>query len=278
MARRDEGFFSARDNTRLHWQSVLPDTEPTCFVGVVHGYGDHSGRYRRFIDFLAGEGIGVMAFDYRGHGKADGRRGDCAKWTDFVDDLEVFWARLRGMAQGKPTFLLAHSHGGLMAVHWALKHPEGIKGLLLSSPYLKLALDPPALKVFAAKAVGLLIPWMPVPTDISFDQLSRDPEWQKETEADPLYGRKATPRWFVQSTQAQADLAGKGRELTLPLFVTVGSADPIASPAATRAFFDTVGSSDKTFDEREGMRHEVLCEVGKEALWADISRWISAHR
>ena len=278
MARRDEGFFSARDNTRLYWQSVLPDAEPSCFVGVVHGYGDHSGRYRRFIDYLAGEGVGVMAFDYRGHGKADGRRGYCARWEDYVDDLEVFWARLRGAAQGKPTFLLAHSHGGLMALHWALKRPEGVKGLVLTSPYLKLALDPPVLKVLAAKAVGVLIPWMPVPTDIAFEQLSRDPAWQTETEADPLYGRKATPRWFVQSTAAQTALTGRGRELTLPFYLATGGADPIASTPASRAFFQTVGSTDKTYDEREGMRHEVLCEVGKEALWADISRWISAHR
>ncbi len=278
MARRDEGFFSARDNTRLYWQSLLPDKEPTCFVGVVHGYGDHSGRYRRFVEFLASEGIGTMSFDYRGHGKADGRRGFCNKWSEYIDDLEVFWARLRGIAQGKPTFLLAHSHGGLMAVHWALKKPEGIKGLILTSPYLKLALDPPALKILGAKAAGLVVPWLPVPTGIEYEQLSRDPEWQKETKEDPLYGTKATPRWFTTSTQAQAALAGRGRELTLPIYVAPGGDDPIASTAACKAFFDTIGSTDKTYDERPGMRHEVLCETGKEALWADISRWISAHR
>lgn len=278
MTRRDEGFFSARDNTRLYWQSVLPDAEPACFVGVVHGFGDHSGRYRRVMDALAADGIGAMAFDYRGHGRADGRRGYCAKWTDYLDDLEVFWARLRGMAQGKPTFLLAHSHGGLMALHWVLRKPEGLKGLLLTSPYLKLALDPPALKVLAARAVGMIIPWLPVPTDIKFDQLSRDVEWQKETEADPLYGRNATPRWFVQSTAAQAALAGRGQEITVPLWVAAGAEDPIASTPSSKAFFDTVGSPDKTFSAPAGMKHEVLCEIGKEALWAEISRWISAHR
>jgi lysophospholipase len=278
MARRDEGFFSARDNTRLYWQTVLPDSEPTCFVGVVHGYGDHSGRYRRVIDYLAGEGVGAMAFDYRGHGKADGRRGDCRRWADFVDDLEVFWARVRGAAQGRPTFLLAHSHGALMALHWILKRPEGVKGLVLSSPYLKLALDPPALKVMAAKAAGLLIPWLPVSTGISYEQLSRDLAWQRETEEDALYGKKTTPRFFVQSTQAQAALEGKGKQITLPVYLATGGADPIAATATSRAFFETLGSADKTYDEREGMRHEVLCEVGKEALWGDISRWISAHR
>ncbi len=278
MTGRDEGFFSARDNTRLYWQSVLPDAEPSCFVGVVHGYGDHSGRYRRFIDYLAGEGIGVMAFDYRGHGKADGRRGYCTKWSEYVDDLEVFWARLRGTAQGKPTFLIAHSHGGLVALHWALKRPEGIKGLVLSAPLLKVAVDPPALKVFAAKAVGLVVPWMPVPMGFGLDALSRDPAWQKETGEDALYGRNATPRWFVQSTAAQGALAGRGRELTLPMYVVTGSADAIVSTPTTRAFFETIASADKTYDEREGMKHEVLCELGKEALWGEISRWISAHR
>ena len=157
MTRRDEGFFSARDNTRLYWQSALPDAEPTAFVGIVHGFGDHSGRYKRVIDALVADGYGVMAFDYRGHGKADGRRGYCVKWPDFLDDLETFWARLRGMAQGKPTFLLGHSHGALMALHWVLRKPEGLKGLLLTSPYLKLALDPPAIKVLSRSAeVSLL--------------------------------------------------------------------------------------------------------------------------
>lgn len=278
MTRRDEGFFSARDNTRLYWQSVMPAAEPGSFVGLVHGFGDHSGRYRRFTDALVADGHGVMAFDYRGHGKADGRRGYCAKWTDYVDDLEVFWARLRGVAQGKPTFLLAHSHGALMALHWVLKRPEGLKGLILTSPYLKLAFDPPMLKILAARAVGTIIPWLPVPTDIKFDQLSRDLQWQQETEADPLYGRKATPRWFVQSTQAQNALAGRGKDITLPYYVAAGADDPIASTPASQAFFETTASIDRTYEARAGMRHEVLCEVGKEALWSDISRWITAHR
>ncbi len=279
MTRRDEGFFSARDNTRLYWQTVLPEAEPTAFLGVVHGFGDHSGRYRRYMDAMAADGFGVMALDYRGHGKADGRRGYCAKWSDYLDDMEVFWARLRGMAQGKPTFIVAHSHGALMALHWVLQRkPEGLKGLVLTSPYLKLALDPPLFKVLGARAIGTVIPWLPVPTDIKYEQLSRDVEWQKETKEDPLYGTKATPRWFVQSTQAQADLAGRGRDLTVPIYVTAGGDDPIASTPASKAFFDTLASADKTYEAREGMRHEVLCEVGKEAVWADISRWISSHR
>lgn len=279
MARREEGQFSSRDNTRLYWQSLLPDAAPQAFVGIVHGFGDHSGRYRRVMEYLVSQNYGVVAFDYRGHGKAEGKRGYCEKWEDYLDDLEVFWARLRGMNAGLPTFILAHSHGGLMACHWALRKPEGLRGLILSAPYLQLALDPPALKVLAGKLVGLAIPWLKVPTGIAFTQLSRDEAWQRESAEDPLYGRTTTPRWFNTSTAAQAHLAGRGRELTTPLLMVTAGADSIASTPASKAFFDTLGSQDKQYKEYPGMLHEmVLGDLGKEAVWNDITSWISAHR
>lgn len=278
MPRREEGQFSSRDNTRLYWQSLLPDGPPQAFVGIVHGFGDHSGRYRRVMEYLVSQNIGVLAFDYRGHGKADGRRGYAEQWEEFLNDLEVFWARLRGMNAGLPTFILAHSHGALMACHWALRKPEGLKGLILTSPYLQLALDPPALKVLAGKLVGMVIPWLKVPTGITFAQLSTDEAWQRETAEDTLYGRTTTPRWFNTSSAAQTQLAGRGREIVAPILMLTAGADTIASTPAAKAFFETLGSNDKQYKEYPGMMHEILCEKDKEAVWKDITSWISAHR
>ena len=87
MPRRDEGFFASKDGTRLFWRSETTDAEPRAWIGVVHGYGDHCGRYQRPIEAFVKEGFGVLTFDYRGHGKADGARGDCNLWTDFLEDL-----------------------------------------------------------------------------------------------------------------------------------------------------------------------------------------------
>src|SRR5690349_19870755 len=117
--RHDEGFFSARDHLRLFWSSDVPDA-PKAWVGVVHGYGDHSGRYRGPSGHLASEGFGVMAFDYRGHGQADGRRMYCERFEDFVADLQAFWERLRQAAGDGKVFLLMHSHGALMGLRWAM--------------------------------------------------------------------------------------------------------------------------------------------------------------
>lgn len=278
MARHDEGYFSSKDGTRLFWRSSAPDGEATAMVAVVHGYGDHSGRYTRTMDDLAARGFSTLAVDYRGHGKADGRRADCLKWSDYLDDMAVFWGRVREAAGGLPTFVLAHSHGSLIATHWAAGKPEGLKGLILSAPYYKLALAVPPLKLFGAKLVKGIMPGLHIGNELAPDQLSRDPAWQKSTAEDPLYLHVTTPRWFFEHSAAQDRLAGLGSAITQPVLMLAGSADPIASMPAAKAFFDTLASKDKTWKEYTDFRHEVMNEVGREQVIDDISQWISAHR
>lgn len=257
----------------------VPSTGARAHIALVHGYGDHSGRYLPAIEALVAAGFAVHALDYRGHGRADGRRAYAARWSHYVDDLDVFWHRVRAQAQaeGKKAFLLGHSHGGLMAATYAVHRSDGIAGLVLSSPYLKLALTPPAFKVLGARLVGRLLPWLPIATEITPEQLSRDLEVQQAARLDPLYLKVVTPRWFVESTRAQTEAVAAAARLVLPMFVFCGSADEVASAPATRSFFENVGSPDKQFKEYVGMRHEPLNELGREEVFADISRWISSH-
>ncbi len=277
MARHDEGFFTAKDHLRLYWTMDLPDA-PRAHVAVVHGYADHIGRYRPVTEALVAEGLAVHGFDYRGHGRADGRRGFCDKWPDYLDDLALFWERVRKAAGGQKIFLLAHSHGGLMAVHQLVTHGlEGLAGLVLSAPYFKLAITPPALKVLAARVVGRVVPWMPIASELKIDALTRDPEIQRATRDDRLYIRTVTPRWFIESTQAQAQAQAMAVRMTAPIFIFCGSDDGVAAPAAARGFFEAVGAADKKFKEYPGMRHEPLNELGREEVFRDISGWISAH-
>ncbi|WP_163998309.1 alpha/beta hydrolase [Pyxidicoccus caerfyrddinensis] len=278
MARHDEGFFNGRDGTRLFWKSSLPDGEPRAHVAVVHGYGDHFGRYGYVADALLADGFAVHGFDYRGHGRADGRRGYSEAWPHFVDDLETFWERVRKDAGGKKTFMLAHSHGGLMAVKWmGERKVEGLSGVVLSAPYLKLAITPPALKLLAARAVGRLVPWLPLKTELTVEALSKDLEVQRATREDPLYLTVVTPRWFLESTKAQAEAMLLAPKIQAPLFVLCGAEDGVAAPAAARVFFEAAGAADKKFKEYPGMRHEPLNEVGRAEVFRDISGWISAH-
>jgi alpha-beta hydrolase superfamily lysophospholipase len=278
MARRDEGYLTSKDGLRLFWRSAMPDGAPTAMVGIVHGYGDHSGRYLATMDALVAQGLGTIAFDYRGHGQADGKRADVKAWSDYLDDLEAFWRKAREQAAGVPLFLLAHSNGSLIATHWAAQRPAGLAGLILSAPFYALAFKPPAAKLFAARLIKGVLPGLSLSNELNPEQLSRDVAWQQQTAADRLYLHTTTPRWFFETQAAQARLAGLGKELTGPVLMLAGGDDPVAAMPAARGFFDTIAATDKTWKEYAGFRHEVLNEVGKEQVLDDIARWISAHR
>jgi pimeloyl-ACP methyl ester carboxylesterase len=133
------------------------------------------------------------------------------------------------------------------------------------------------LKLLGARLIKGIMPGLKIGNELKPDQLSRDPAWQEETKNDPLYLHNTTPRWFFEAQGAQKRLSGLGSKVTLPLLMVTGTADPIASMPAARAFFETIGSRDKTFKEYGDYRHEVMMEIGKEQVWADISQWISSH-
>lgn len=277
MARFDEGFFTSRDGLRLYWMSERPE-QPRAHVVFVHGYGDHTGRYRPTFQALTAQGFAVHALDYRGHGRADGRRGYCATWPDYLDDLSAFWERVRSTTEGGKLFLMGHSHGALMSVHLRARGGlEGLSGMVLSSPYFKLALTPPRVKLLAARLLARVVPWAPIPTELTPEQLSRDEAVQREARQDPLYNRIATPRWFIESTQAQEKVLALAPGLQLPLFLFTGAEDGVAKVENGRAFFEAVGARDKVYKSYPGMRHEPLNELGKEQVFQDVSNWISEH-
>lgn len=277
MPRHDEGYFSARDNTRLFWRFDAPEGEAKAHVVVVHGYGDHCGRYSPFIDALVQAGFAVHAFDYRGHGRADGRRAFVSIWSHYVDDLDVFLERVKRDAGDKKIFLFGHSHGGLMAVHRVRRDSGLFAGMILSAPYLELAITPPFAKLLLSRTLGKLLPFLPVPSEIEIEDLTRDTKIQEETRRDSLYLRNVTPGWFNESLKAQAAAMTFGPEIKLPSYIFVGDADGVAAPKTARRFFETLGAPDKKFREYPGMRHEPLNELGRDELYKDIIGWISAR-
>ncbi len=277
MARHEEGFFSARDNLRLFWEHEAPEGDAKAHVAIVHGYADHCGRYRTVIDALVRDGYAIHAFDYRGHGQSGGRRGHVDNFHDYIHDLEDFWGRVRARAEGKKTFLLGHSHGALMALVWQRSRPQDLAGMILSAPYLQLAIVPPKIKVLAAKVVGRVVPWLPVASEITPEQLTRDPELLRQVKKDPLYNRNVTPRWFEESNRAQAEAMRDAPSLEVPFFMFCGSGDTVAAPSAAHALFERAGSKDKTFKEYPGMLHEPMNDLGREEVFGDISAWLSGH-
>jgi len=282
MNHHQEGHFSAPDGTRLWFERDVPDGA-RAHVVLVHGYGDHLGRYRTFRDAMVGERFAVHAYDVRGHGRSDGARGAVRAFSDYTSELEAFVRSTHALSGGLPLFIVAHSHGALITLRWlAGAGPEtartlGLRGLVLTSPYLGLAFAPPAWKTTPAVLLSRLIPSLPIPTGLSSEDLSRDPAWQRATDEDPFYGRKGTPRWYTEHTAAQREVMASGAQLRIPLLLMLPGEDRIASAVVSRRWFETLTTPDKRIREWPSMRHEIFNELGKEDVYAETSRWISEH-
>jgi alpha-beta hydrolase superfamily lysophospholipase len=276
-ARHEEGFLNSADHLRLFWQRFTPPRAKAT-VFVLHGAGDHGGRYPALTTALVRAGFQVALLDLRGHGQSDGRRWYIDAFTDYLHDVDAFIAKLSqdGMA-GETLFAVGHSQGGLVLSLWALRHARLLSGLVLSSPWFRLARPPPAAKVLAARLVGRVVPWLPVSSGLDSSQLTSDPELQRWTDRDPLYGRKATPRWFEEAGRAQAEALRRAGELAAPLLVLAGGADPIADASAERVFCDAAASTDKKFVMYDGFRHELFNEVRREEPIGETVAWLTAH-
>ncbi len=276
-ARHEEGFLNSADHLRLFWQRYTPRS-PRATTLVLHGGGDHSGRYPALTSALAGAGFQVALVDLRGHGQSDGRRWHVDGFQDNLADLDAFVAKLsqEGIA-GDQLFLVGHSHGALVAALWGMSRGRHMSGFVLSSPYFRLALRPPASKVLLAKLVGRVVPWLPVDAGLDLRDLTTDEEMRRWTERDPLYGRKTTPRWYEESLRAQIEVLRRAAEFRAPLLVLAGGDDRIADVAAARAFVDAAGSEDKRIVVYEGFRHEIFNEKRRAEPIGEAIAWLSAH-
>jgi alpha-beta hydrolase superfamily lysophospholipase len=275
QAKHEEGFLNSADHLRLYWQRYTPPSARAT-VAVLHGGGDHSGRYPGITLALVEAGYQVALVDFRGHGQSDGRRWYIDTFADYLSDLDAFVAKLSqdGVANDQ-LFLAAHSQGALIAALWGLSRGRHVSGFVMTSPYFRLAKKAPLLKVVGAKLVGRAVPWLPVSTGIRTDDLTSDADFARWTDRDPLYGRKTTPRWFDESMRAQRDALRRAPEWDRPLLVLAGSADGLADTSAMRAFVDAARTDDKQYLVYEGFRHELLNEVGRDRPLQQAVAWLS---
>lgn len=273
-ARHEEGFLDSADHLRLYWQRYTPPAARAT-VAIVHGGGDHSGRYPALTRALVAARFQVALVDLRGHGQSDGRRWHVDAFSDYVSDLDAFVAKLSqdGIA-GERLFAVAHSMGALVTTLWGFSRGRHLSGFVLSSPYFRLALRPPAAKVLGARLLGRAVPWLSISTGLDPADLTSDPELRRWTERDPLYGRSTTPRWFSESRRAQVEVLRRAKEWRAPLLVLAGGADRIADVAAARAFFEAATVDDKRLVVYDGFRHELFNERERARPIADVVSWL----
>jgi alpha-beta hydrolase superfamily lysophospholipase len=278
MTVRDEGPWKRGETPgpTLYFHATSP-SDPRVVVGLLHGYGDHGARYAHVADAWAERGIATMALDMRGHGNAEGRRGHCDRFQEFLDDAAELRRLVSQRAPGLPAVLFGHSLGGLVATSVVLAGPSPWRALALSAPFFWVATAVPLAKRLAGKVATRIAPRLAMSSGLRGKDMTHDAERARAYDDDPLVFKTATARWFTETAAAQARAVANAPSLSLPLLVVAGLSDPVASVPRARAFFDAAGSSDKTWDGREGLFHEVLNEVEWRPIADRFADWILAH-
>jgi len=271
----EENADFAGGKVRLHRRSIIPSDTPWARLMFVHGYGEHSGRYRHAMRWFAERGVACDAFDQRGHGKASGRRGFVRKWDEFLDDTAAALeeeTRLNGA--NIPRIVLGHSHGALIVAIGVIRKLLSADGVILTSPYFRSGVPVSPGKLALVRGVDLVLPWARFRSGMQETWLTSDEEMLAESRADPLLLRAATPRWYLSMLAIQNEARRRAAEFTLPLLCLVGDADPVALPEAGVKFFEQVTSPEKKLIHYPGMLHELLRETGREAVFGDALRWM----
>jgi alpha-beta hydrolase superfamily lysophospholipase len=269
-----DGDFAGAGGCRIYWQAWLPEDASRGALLVVHGYGEHGGRYRTLVDYFVPRGWAVYALDHRGHGRSQGPRGHVRRFAEYVSDLHAFRIRVADDMKEKPIVLVGHSMGGLIAIHYAAEHADGLSGLVLSSPALGLVDGPGAFRVGLARLLSVVLPRASFRGNVDPAVLSRDGAVGRAYAADPLVHGIATARFFVAFQSAIEEAHELASEVRMPVLVLLSGADRLVDAKAAEAFTARIPDECRELIVYPELYHELFNETEKEKVFADLERWL----
>ena len=270
----NESNFNGYDNLKLYYRSWLPSCEPKMVLLVVHGLAEHSGRYASFASHFTDRGFAVFSFDQRGHGKSEGFPGYVNRFSDYLNDLELFYNVFNDEYKNAKTYLVGHSVGGLIATAYAHKHQDSFSGLILSGATIKPGSSLSPAKITIARMLSFLLPKLGVDT-IDTTAVSRDQKVVNTYANDPLvYHGKISARLGAELIGAMQRLTEQVSEIKLPALIMHGTCDHLSDPEGSRLLYDKIGSDDKTLKEYDGFFHEIFNEPEQLQVYRDVEDWL----
>jgi alpha-beta hydrolase superfamily lysophospholipase len=259
----------------LFVRSWQPDAKPRAVVVICHGFNSHSGQYGWAAGQLTASGFAVYALDLRGRGESSGERFHVERIDEYLSDVDALMALVRSREPGLPVFLLGHSAGGVISSVYVLDHQAELAGLVCESFAFRVPAPPFALA--AIKGLSRVAPRLGV-LRLKNEDFSRDPAWVRALEDDPLTKGEVQPAITVAAMVRGTERLDRGfPTIQLPVLILHGTRDKATLPAGSQRFYDRAGSADKTLELYEGHYHDLLADIGKEKVMADVTGWIVAR-
>jgi len=273
-----EWTVKTQDGLDLYARAWTPDSVACGLVGVVHGLGEHIGRYQADAAALTQAGYIVAGFDQRGFGQSQGRKGHTPSLDAYFDDIGRFLEITMQRYPGLPTFAYGHSMGAILLLAYTPLRRPPLAGVIATSPGLKSSIEAQKSKVILVKLLGSALPTLTLQSDIDAQLLSRDPHVADAIVDDPLAHTAITTGWGKALLQA-IDLAYKqAPNFPVPLLLMHGDDDQIAYPEGSQIYAGLAPKAKLTYKEWAGFKHELHTDTDKATIFAAMVAWLDEQR
>jgi len=275
VARATEDRVKGKHGLNVFIRSWLPATPARGVVAIVHGVKSHSGYYQWAAEQFVERGLAVYALDLHGRGKSEGERFYIETIDDYLDDVATLLTLAKSRQRSLPIFLLGHSAGGVISSVYTVDHQAELAGFICES--FAFRVYAPDLALAVVKGLSHIAPRIRV-LDLKNKDFSRDPIAVRAMDEDPLIAGEVQPsKTVAELVRADERLEREFPLIKLPVLILHGTADKVTKPSGSQRFFDTAGSPDKTLKLYEGHAHDLLNDVGRQHVMADIAAWIEAR-
>lgn len=268
--------FEAAPGVKLaeYWWET-PNAKAAVFL--IHGYGEHAGRYQHIADKLATHGYSLYAFDLRGHGKSDGERGFINTFDDFVFDTDAALKRFNALRGDLPAFHMGHSMGGLVLVLYVTSRKLETNGLVFSSPFLKMATEVASVVRALSGVIASVAPKLPM-GDVEAEAISRDIEEVKKYEDDPLvFHGKVVAKTGARMIRATTYARSVVDQIEDPLLIFHGTDDRLAHFDGGEWLYEHAAAEDKTFHVYRDGYHELFNDIERNRFYNELTAWLDEH-
>ena len=258
----------------IYAQAWLPDKDPVSVVNLIHGMGEHSGRYHRWGELFAGSGRALVAMDLFGHGKTEGKTGHVKSYRLLLDQVDLMLERAAENFPDVPRVLYGHSMGGNVAINYAISKDPPVSALIASSPWLRLAIPVSGVEKAFSKITSSLAPGLRVKAKgVTAERLSHDPDHWTDLRNDPLVHRLISARYFYDVVRMGEYALKHIYRINKPFLLMHGNADEITSYKASEEF--VANTSVRTeLKIWEGLRHELHNEFEYREVFGFVVGWL----
>jgi len=273
MDKYHQYFIESSDSTKLFLRS-WECAKPKAVIAIVHGIGEHGFRYDNWAKMLVDNGFSVYTVDYRGHGRAEGKRGFVNSFDDLLNDVDAYLKHVSNKHQSVPLVLYGHSLGGNIVINYTLQRKNIHNLLIATSPWLDLHSPLPKPLLAVAKLLHKLFPNLIMNSTIKAKILSHDKQVVKDYEDDEYVHPKVSLNLLFGGIENAQYARNNARNINIPMLLMHGTDDKATLFDASKRFAND-NTTNVSFVEWKGLYHELHNEFEKEDVFKSIISWLN---